>query len=265
MTSIISPEHSQCPSPMLSPSQSPAPGHKLGSSTAIDELTEAYAHECDTVMELLRRESSTSPIYLSRPSSALKKLATLTAPCEDVRSYWRNVEENLRTMDRINDASFTDWIRNEDNLSLSLPHLKRVMFDYSPERIVNGLRWLVLEWRLASIAAAIKYLFVDDLWAVASTAPTSTEEPSTRDYFQIGTVRYGIPAHEVRSRIYMIISLIDGWDYLHVKELFYFLCSVGCAKSEQAAFLCQALICAFPDASEHARTIKQHLITDFFG
>jgi len=265
MSAVINTENSRCHTPAFPHSHpptctSPIAGRKSGAATAIDQLTEAYAKECDTVLGLLRRESSTSPIYLSRPGSILKK-HTNSGTCEEVRSYWRNVEENLRTMDRRNDASFTDWIKTEDNLTLSLPHLKRVMFDYSPDKIVNGLRWLVLEWRLASIAAAIKYLFIDDLWVTAC----SRNLEHVKDRLQLGPTVYSISASEFRCRIYMIIALIDGWDYVHVKELFYFLCSVGCTKTEQAAFLCQALILAFPEASDHARCIKQHLITDFFG
>jgi hypothetical protein len=242
-----------CASPVASGRKSVLGGN------AIAELTEAAPLEDSTVADLLRDDSS--PIYFSRPGSTLLKRGAQPA-VQVSEDYWVDVERNLRCMDRQNDACFTDWIRDEHNLTLSLPHLKRVMFDYQPERIVNGLRWLILEWRLASIAAAIKYLLVDDLWTVAPKASENEASPDVS--VSIGGVRYAATPNAFRLRIHIIMALIDGWNYVHVKELFYFLHTNGCQTPEQSAFLLQALLLAFPEASVQARRIKQRLIQDFF-
>lgn len=223
---------------------------------AINELIDGEADEDRTVVELLRCESS--PIYASRPSSTVNKRVLSTGESQH-RDHWLAVEHNLRVMDEQNEAAFTDWIRNERNLSLSLPHLKRVMFEYGMERIINGLRWLILEWRLASIAAAIKYLLVDDFWL----SPSSGQTAGGRECLCVAGVRYLMSIGEFRARIRIIMALIDGWNFVHVKELFHFLCTSTCTSADQSVFLIRALLLAFPSNTTHASHMKTLLIQAF--
>lgn len=229
------------------------------------ELLESEVDEDDTVVELLRCESS--PIYASRPSSTLGKksgasgLHCPSSPLLDAFGFWVDVERNLRIMDRQNEANFTDWIKNEHNLTLSLPHLKRVMFDYEIDRIINGLRWLIYEWRLASIATAIKYLLIDDIW----TSPGSTNIDLSL-HLSVAGQCYSITKTDFRNRIRIILALIDGWNFEHVRELFHFLCTSSSSivtSTSQSAFLLQALLLAFPEGSFHARQLKRQLIESF--
>lgn len=228
----------------------------------IINLLELEADEDDTVVELLRCESS--PIYASRPSSTLggKRSFNLHAPSSpicDPFGFWVDVERNLRQMDQNNEANFTDWIKNERNLTLSLPHIKRVMFDYGVDRIINGLRWLIYEWRLASIASTIKYLLIDDIW----TLKTSLTEFDYAHYLCVAGQCYTISKTEFRNRIRIIMALIDGWHFEHVRELFHFICTASCSSTSQSAFLLQALLLAFPEMSIHARQLKRQLIESF--
>ena len=227
----------------------------------IMDLLELEADEDETVMELLRCDSS--PIYASRPSSTLGKrgsgLYAPSSPLIDPHGFWVDVERNLRIMDQQNEANFTDWIKNERNLTLSLPHLKRTMFDYRIDRIINGLKWLIFDWRLASIATAIKYLLIDDIWLPSS-------EKNNNDHSQflcVAGVCYSITKTEFRNRIGIIMALIDGWNFEHVRELFHFLCSSSCTLTIQSAFLLQALLLSFPEGSIHARQLKRKLIESF--
>lgn len=216
------------------------------------DLIECTADEDETVVELLRCESS--PIYASRPSSTIGKKTRTTTP-ESREYYWVDVERNLRQMDELHEAAFADWIKNERNLSLSLPHIKRVMYEYSVERIANGLRWLIQDWRLASIAAAIKFLLVEDIWT-----PTRSKNGSK---LCVNGVRYRIGVKEFRDRIHIIVALVEDWDFVHVRELFHFLCTSACTTADQSAFLLQALLLAFPENTLHSFRLKKALIQAF--
>jgi len=264
MNHPLTPERSLTHSPLI---KRKAPGTTINTSTHgihgsdIINLLELEADEDDTIVELLRCESS--PIYASRPSSTLGKrsvnLHAPSSPISDPFGFWVDVEKNLRLMDQNNEADFTDWIRNERNLTLSLPHLKRVMFDYGVDRIINGLRWLIYEWRLASIASTVKYLLIDDIW----TPKTSPTEFDYAHYLCIAGQCYTISKTEFRNRIRIIMALIDGWNFEHVRELFHFICTASCSSTSQSAFLLQALLLAFPETSIHARQLKRQLIESF--
>ncbi len=218
----------------------------------LTNLIECPVDEDETVVELLRCESS--PIYASRPSSVLGKKTRTTTP-ENREGYWIDVERNLRQMDELHEAAFTDWIKNERNLSLSLPHIKRVMYEYNLDRVANGLRWLIQNWRLASIAAAIKFLLVDDFWI-----PTRSKNGNK---LCVNGIRYRIAIKDFRDRIHIIMALIEDWDLVHVRELFHFLCTSACTSPEQSAFLMQALLLAFPDNTPHTFKLKRALIGAF--
>ena len=237
-----------------------SPSHDM-----IVDLLELNPDEDDAVVELLRCESS--PIYASRPSSVLGKrgvnLHAPSSPIMDPCGFWVDVERNLRFMDRQNEASFTDWIRNERNLTLSLPHIKRVMFDYAVERVINGLRWLIFEWRLASIATTIKYLLIDDIWSVKSDHQTDLTEFDLAHCLCVAGQCYSISKIDFRNRIRIVMALIDGWTFEHVRELFHFLCSASCHSTSQSAFLLQALLLAFPEGNFNARKLKRQLIESF--
>lgn len=260
MNHPLTPERSLTHSP-LSKRKSHNHNTTTTHSPDIIDILELEVDEDDTVVELLRCESS--PIYASRPSSTLNKrsvgLYSPSSPVSDPFGFWVDVERNLRLMDQHNEANFTDWIRNERNLSLSLPHIKRVMFDYGVDRIINGLRWLICEWRLASIATTMKYLLIDDIW-VPKLNPTEF------DYVHFLCVAgncYTISKTEFRNRIRIIMALIDGWNFEHVRELFHFICTASCSSTSQSAFLLQALLLAFPETSIHARRLKRQLIESF--
>lgn len=256
MNHPLTPERSLTHSPL---------NKKKTATTAVHpdpDITELLEIEDDTVVELLRCESS--PIYASRPSSTLGKRGAMalhapSSPITDPFGFWVDVERNLRLMDQQNEANFTDWIRNERNLSLSLPHLKRVMYDYGVERIINGLRWLIYEWRLASIATSIKYLLIDDIWTL-KLDPTEFDHAH---YLCVAGQCYAISKTDFRNRIRIIMALIDGWNFEHVRELFHFICTSSCTSTSQSAFLLQALLLAFPETSIHARQLKRQLIESF--
>ena len=261
MSHPLTPERSLTHSPNPKASNRSTNNSKKVQNTHHQFQIDLEVDEDDTVVELLRCESS--PIYASRPSSTLGKksgIHTPSSPLLDPFGFWVDVERNLRVMDQQNEANFTDWIRNEQNLTLSLPHLKRVMFDYEIDRIINGLRWLIYEWKLASIATAIKYLLIDDIWTMLKHNPTDFDYAH---YLSVAGQCYSITKTDFRNRIRIIMALIDGWNFEHVRELFNFLCTASCISTSQSAFLLQALLLAFPEASYYARQLKRQLIESF--
>jgi hypothetical protein len=265
MNHPLTPERSvvNTPKAYRQESTSTATAKRKPHTTEVLEFNENIIDEDDAVVDLLRSESS--PIYSSRPSSTLGKRGSIglhapSSPVCDPFGFWVDVERNLRFMDQQNDANFTEWIRNEQNLGLSLPHLKRVMFDYGIDRIINGLKWLIYEWRLASIATTIKYLLIDDLWLNANPHPTDFD---LAHYLSVAGRCYSVSKAEFKNRVRIIMALVDGWNFEHVRELFHFICTASCITTGQSTFLLQALLLAFPEASLHAKKLKRRLIESF--
>lgn len=67
-----------------------------------------------------------------------------------------SVEHNMILMDHLYDASFSHWIRQEENANVIGYHLGRVMVDYPAEKISTGLRWLFVDWRMSNIVLVLK-------------------------------------------------------------------------------------------------------------
>lgn len=256
-----------------SPRKTAIKKHQINRDLLFNLLEIVPEEDEQSIVDLLRCESS--PIYASRPGSELgrkrKLIHSPSSPVLNPQGYWVDVERNLRLMDERNEAAFTDWIKNEQVLSLSLPHIKKIMWEYELDRIVNGLKWLIADWTLASIAATLKYLLIDDIW----TTQQHTQNSNINN-LSIAGHSYQITKLEFRTRIKVIMALIDGWNFEHVKELFNFLCtsqvtSTHCTNTpttaatitNQSAFLLQALLLAFPDSTHHARQLKSRLILSF--
>ncbi|KAJ2798753.1 hypothetical protein H4S07_005615, partial [Coemansia furcata] len=56
---------------------------------------------------------------------------------------WQDVGANVLRMDSLYDASFHDWLKSEDNVSVIASYLQRIANEYPMDRIINALRWLV--------------------------------------------------------------------------------------------------------------------------
>lgn len=71
-----------------------------------------------------------------------------------VNKYKENViiEMSLREMDRLHEAYFTEWIRDESNLEQSQRHVTRIAMEYPVESIVGGLKWLMDGWSINGMA-----------------------------------------------------------------------------------------------------------------
>ena len=163
-------------------------------------------------------------------------------PLLDPFGFWVDVERNLRSNGSTEWSQFHRLDQKWTKFDTFLPHLKRVMFDYEIDRIINGLRWLIYEWKLASIATAIKYLLIDDIWTMLKTQSNRLWLRTLLECSRSVLFNYKT---DFRNRIRIIMALIDGWNFEHVRELFNFLCTASCISTSQSAFLLQALLLAF--------------------
>ncbi|KAJ2386006.1 hypothetical protein GGI05_004518, partial [Coemansia sp. RSA 2603] len=108
---------------------------------------------------------------------------------------WQDVGANVLRMDSLYDASFHDWLKCEDNVSIIASYLQRIANEYPMDRIINALRWLVSSWRLESTAIIVRHITAD--WAL----PQNPSKANTASTFLADT-------HQNNSQ--MVASILSG-------------------------------------------------------
>ncbi|KAJ2796506.1 hypothetical protein H4R20_005509, partial [Coemansia guatemalensis] len=92
---------------------------------------------------------------------------------------WQDVGANVLRMDSLYDASFHDWLKCEDNVSIIASYLQRIANEYPMDRIINALRWLVSSWRVESTAVIVRHITAE--WVVSANAKSSSNAPFRLD------------------------------------------------------------------------------------
>ncbi|KAJ1939650.1 hypothetical protein EC988_007256, partial [Linderina pennispora] len=92
---------------------------------------------------------------------------------------WQDVGSNVLRMDHLYDASFHDWLKCEDNVSIIANYLQRIANEYPMDRIINALRWLVSSWRVESTAVIVRHITAD--WAVPQSTAKNAAAPFRLD------------------------------------------------------------------------------------
>ena len=64
-------------------------------------------------------------------------------------------------MDKIFNASFMEFVKNEANCDLSGRELGRLVKDYKMDQIIHGFKWLVEDWSVEPTARLLKHVFYD--------------------------------------------------------------------------------------------------------
>jgi hypothetical protein len=54
-------------------------------------------------------------------------------------------------MDERYDAAFYAWLKSEENVLVTSIYLHRVANEYSLDRIINALEWLIKDWRWENV------------------------------------------------------------------------------------------------------------------
>lgn len=87
-----------------------------------------------------------SDIVRYNPSSLL--FQEITDPFE--------TDENLKLMDKLYNANFHGFIRNEENVLVTSRHLIHIAGDYEITIVSNALKWIMNDWKLENVAKLVK-------------------------------------------------------------------------------------------------------------
>lgn len=66
---------------------------------------------------------------------------------------------SLRRMDEIWNASFYEFVKDEENVECIARHLLSITKDYKVPEVANGLSWLVKGWSIENIAKLLRFIF----------------------------------------------------------------------------------------------------------
>jgi hypothetical protein len=61
-------------------------------------------------------------------------------------------------MDAQYGASFYTWLKNEENVLVTAVYLQRIANEYPLDRVVNGLQWLIVGWKVESVVTLLRHL-----------------------------------------------------------------------------------------------------------
>lgn len=104
------------------------------------------------ILETLNSRTSLSNPTRYVPSSLLQ-LPSTSNPFDP--------DTNMRTMDRLYNASFYDFVRSEENVMLISRHLQPIMKEFDVKTCVNAVRWMTEGWCLESVAKLLKLVTRD--------------------------------------------------------------------------------------------------------
>ncbi|KAJ2830238.1 hypothetical protein IWW50_000400 [Coemansia erecta] len=131
---------------------------------------------------------------------------------------WQDVGANVLRMDSLYDASFHDWLKCEDNVSIIASYLQRIANEYPMDRIINALRWLVSSWRVESTAVIVRHITAE--WAVSPNAKPASSAPFRLDAPQASSQEPDpvVLAGEARRGL-LVRELTKDWSCQQIAQL----------------------------------------------
>ncbi|KAJ2728834.1 hypothetical protein H4R23_003578, partial [Coemansia sp. Cherry 401B] len=129
---------------------------------------------------------------------------------------WQDVGANVLRMDTLYDASFHDWLKCEDNVSIIASYLQRIANEYPMDRIINALRWLVSSWRVESTAVIVRHITAE--WAVSATAKAAASAPFRLEAPQSSAADPAVMAGEARRGL-LVRELTKDWTCQQIAQL----------------------------------------------
>jgi len=121
---------------------------------------------------------------------------TVTVPLERNSTQ---VEKGLLEMDKMYGASFTSWLRNEENVSVAASYLQPIISDYSFLQISEAIRWLEHGWKTDCTAWLLHELFQS--WRVSFD--------SDMDYERARLIRFLMTEWSLKKQAGFITSFLD--------------------------------------------------------
>ncbi len=75
----------------------------------------------------------------------------------------KSVDDSVSKMDKIYDANFGEWIRNERNCRVVGANLRKYLSKYKPSKFIIVIKWIVKDWTLKSIIIFFQKFVIDGL------------------------------------------------------------------------------------------------------
>ena len=72
-----------------------------------------------------------------------------------------DIDWSVRVMDRLFNATFYEYVRDEKNCECSALHIKPLLEEYTLKQTIQGLRWLINKWKPESISKFLKTVFTN--------------------------------------------------------------------------------------------------------
>ncbi|KAI9343303.1 hypothetical protein DFJ73DRAFT_841835 [Zopfochytrium polystomum] len=122
-------------------------------------------------------------------------------------------------MDKMFNASFVEFVRNEKNCDFTGRHLAGLVKEYKLEQVVHGIKWLVEGWSTECTARLLKHVFEDWLPELAAFVIAKVGASwSTRPKMGL-VVGFMMVGESVGVVALFIRSLTLGWDIDRITEL----------------------------------------------
>ncbi|KAJ3123322.1 hypothetical protein HK098_002013 [Nowakowskiella sp. JEL0407] len=100
-------------------------------------------------------------------ASTREKLESEDAKAPELEKDWESeymhidADWSMRTMDKLFNASFYEYVRDERNCECTAQHLIPIVKDYKLRQVAHALRWLVQGWRIETVAKLLRMIFSD--------------------------------------------------------------------------------------------------------
>ncbi|ORX94965.1 hypothetical protein K493DRAFT_337540 [Basidiobolus meristosporus CBS 931.73] len=160
---------------------------------------------------------ASQPSCPGTPKATYKRKCPLL-PQPGTNDSWKDVNNNIRKMDTLYDASFYSWLKNEQNVLVTSVYLHRIANEYSIDRVIASLKWLIVGWRIESIVLLIRHITLDWAAPISSMPEDTVLEKSERKRALL--VRDLTKEWRRSSLAKLVGGLLSGWTCMKQKESF---------------------------------------------
>ncbi|CAO3596403.1 unnamed protein product [Absidia cylindrospora] len=152
-------------------------------------------------------------------------------PFSPLMKDWKDVDRNIKQMDQLYDATFYSWLKAEDNVLVTSMYLQRIANEYSLDRVINAIKWLVSDWRWESTSILVRHVTVG--WCDEEgdmrraqllrhlTQTWATQYTATLLTAILTASPYSTTPNTQRERF--IRAFTDGWGFSKLSEFFMYL------------------------------------------
>lgn len=144
---------------------------------------------------------------------------------------WGDVESSLLKMDSLYGASFTTWLKNEENVTVTATYLQRVCNEYCFPRILAAIRWLEAGWKPDSTAWLLRH--ITQHWGTGNRCSSDKVDIARATFVQCLMESWPkvkcaefVPAFldlaytSLARRLVFLRTLFEKFDFARLSELF---------------------------------------------